>query len=813
LDASNALSQLTVAFTDLGNAYQTEGATAYAPAVEEAAPFSLPNIDKADRPFSQQSDQANLMAQELVLSSAIPGKQTSFSVFLSSVISSLFPGDVFIWNYGPYSLQIVCRILERSEDITKGDVALTVIAEHGTYPLVFTAAPDPRVLPVPAAAGVISPANVGFCLLPPGMGSSKAIATLINRANAYITGAKVYMSPNGSSPWQEIIEQHFFAAIGVIDALCNIGDATVTIASTSVDFNRMLAQNVVAQGDDTLILFVEKEWMSVSSITVVSAGVYTLGVLRGRQGTFPAAHVATATCWLFYRSEVVSSANVEFENVYALSGAYDATIATKHFQIDQYTASDPGTIAPVAPGISFTIPNVAPAIPTGFTATAQGALIKLAWNAAVPGIIGYRVYRNTANVPPTLPATPFGMTQGSSFLDPQVTVGTTYYYWLTQVDDNEDESALTAVASAVVTSVPVNLSPCANPGAITFVSTAAATAGDGGIYSSLTVLVPALPAASGSNLAGAFQNVLYRIHGSSQWNIGDQISNNAAANQTINDLVPGASYDIALRAYTNFGEPSADILATGSPFTAANKVTGPAAVTGGVLTNQGVTPKYIPGTAAFLFGTRASWNANAETDLEGYVCKGTATDSDSATDYNWEPFDGVNTFASTKELSVCLYNVTAALSYIRVAPINTSGVLGAWSRLGVATSFATLAIGNMAAQNANAVSVSGVQTGSAGSSSIRQVVALYPWDIVVTLAGGSAEEAFNVDISNRGFTTKPDGTKGAPNVSSAANYKARYDWDAAGNSSTNAVVKVSKVDGTNTAAGGVRVTGEFFENT
>jgi hypothetical protein len=80
---------------------------------------------------------------------------------------------------------------------------------------------------------------------------------------------------------------------------------------------------------------------------------------------------------------------------------------------------------------------------------------------------------------------------------------------------------------------------------------------------------------------------------------------------------------------------------------------------------------------------------------------------------------------------------------------------------------------------------------------------------VKTLTGGSTEESFNLDISGQGFTAKPN--SGLINCSSDKSYHARYDFDDGSNSSTNAVVKVSRYDGTNVGAGGVRFSCIFFQ--
>lgn len=84
-----------------------------------------------------------------------------------------------------------------------------------------------------------------------------------------------------------------------------------------------------------------------------------------------------------------------------------------------------------------------------------------------------------------------------------------------------------------------------------------------------------------------------------------------------------------------------------------------------------------------------------------------------------------------------------------------------------------------------------------------------PLSDVPTLAGGVVEESFNVDISGYGFTSKA--TSGLCNCSSDKNYHVRYDYDDGRNSSTNAVIKVSRYDGTNTSAGAIRISCAFFQ--
>ena len=102
-----------------------------------------------------------------------------------------------------------------------------------------------------------------------------------------------------------------------------------------------------------------------------------------------------------------------------------------------------------------------------------------------------------------------------------------------------------------------------------------------------------------------------------------------------------------------------------------------------------------------------------------------------------------------------------------------------------------------------------IKTGTLGSASVRAVIARFPINSTVSLAGGSPAEKFNIDLTNRGFTTKPDVASGC--ITSDTSLGWRYDWDDGSNSATNAVIEVYTYDGTNIGAGLCRVSFEFIE--
>lgn len=274
------------------------------------------------------------------------------------------------------------------------------------------------------------------------------------------------------------------------------------------------------------------------------------------------------------------------------------------------------------------------------------------------------------------------------------------------------------------------------------------------------------------------------------------------------DVKVGLSYDVRIYAQSYFKVSSTYVTAS---VTVEAGTTPPAAPTGASISGEGVKPKYFPGTQVFLFGTRIGWSPNTESDFSHYEIKATTTDSDAATNYSWTPYDGVNFFVTTSDTETFLYNATLGAGYVRIRAVNRSGVASSWTSVGNANSIGNSSIGagSIAAQNFDDVETTGIKTGS--GSSIRQINAIFSDSIVASLAGGSATESFNVSLTNRGFNAKPD--IGYAQCASDDNIVAAYDFDAAGNSSSNAVVRATTLDGTNIAAGNYRFSVEFTEYT
>lgn len=478
---------------------------------------------------------------------------------------------------------------------------------------------------------------------------------------------------------------------------------------------------------------------------------------------------------------------------------YDVRIfGESYFKISTSYVTSSVTVAP---------DTTPPATPTGLTAIAgTGQIISLDWDDNTEPDFGeYGVWRNTSN--DSGGATKIAETRASRFVDVNLTLGTIYYYWISAYDRSENQSAKSTGASATavaVTAGQTDSTPPADPSAPTVNTTGTYLSGDGTTLARIVVNMPAFTTRC------VIMNLLYRRNGTTGWIVADQRSTEYGTS-SIDDLTPNVTYQIAVQAFSAFGIGS-EIVINGTPQTAPNNSTAPATPSGSSLSKIGVTPKLIESTREYYFGTRASWTPNTETDFDHYEIKATATNSSSATDYTWfGEAGGSNSLVSTKANTMCLYAATPSTGFTFLRAVNRSGVASAWVYVGLAADNAFLGAGTISAQNKNDVSVEGIKTGATSASSVRQVQAVFQASHVVALGGGSPSptETFSVDISNRGFSTKPD--VGVGGCASDANLIAAYDFDNASNSSSTAYVRAATLDGSNIGAGNYRFNLDFTE--
>ena len=117
-----------------------------------------------------------------------------------------------------------------------------------------------------------------------------------------------------------------------------------------------------------------------------------------------------------------------------VSGAKTATLRlTGVSQADagSYSVVVSNAVGPAATSTAASLTVIdLPAMPVGLTVLASNSLVRLSWSA-VPGATGYKVQRSTTNGGPY---TLLGTTAATSYNDPAVLNGFTYYYVVTAVN-------------------------------------------------------------------------------------------------------------------------------------------------------------------------------------------------------------------------------------------------------------------------------------------------------------------------------------------------------------------------------------------
>jgi hypothetical protein len=456
--------------------------------------------------------------------------------------------------------------------------------------------------------------------------------------------------------------------------------------------------------------------------------------------------------------------------------------------------------------------TTAPAIPTGLSAAiGTGKAVSLDWNDNIePDFSEYGIYRNTSAVTPANANTDkIAEVRASRFVDTDVNIGTTYYYWLTAYDSVENVSGFTSYVQAtpsVITAGPIDPSAPATPNAPTLISTTVYVSTDGTSFARVSLTAPPLP-------SGAVAlDVLYRRTGSSDFIIGNQINSSVSYAVTIDDLSVGEAYQFAARGISFSGalSPISSLLSQAAP---SNTIL-PTAPTASFIDGQFAPPVSQGKIPMFAIGMTIT--ASASTDIARVQSK-VAVTNDPTDGAAWYA-DGNNSLfdqamPANGSVRVAFYDVTgmtAGFGFARV--ISRSGIASNWTSLGSVQADSSLIkrpLGTVSQFNTDDVSTTGIKTG--GGASTRQINVIFSESVVATLAGGAASETFETSLTNRGFSAKPD--IGIAQCASDGNISAAYDFDAAGNSSVTAVIRVSTIDGSNIGAGNYRFSVEFTDFT
>lgn len=348
--------------------------------------------------------------------------------------------------------------------------------------------------------------------------------------------------------------------------------------------------------------------------------------------------------------------------------------------------------------------TTAPSIPTGLTAVVgTGRAVSLDWNDNTePDFSEYGIYRKTTAVTPANANTSkVAEVRASRFVDTDVDIGTTYYYWLNAYDSVENVSGFTNYVQAtpsVITAGPIDPTPPDQPAAPTLISTTVYLSSDGGSFARVSLTAPPLPARA------VALDVLYRRTGASDYIVGNQIASSVSYAVSIDDLTVGESYEFAARGISFSGAISQ--ISTTLSQTAPSNTTAPTTPSDGAISSK--APAVLTWAVSSLyFGAHVSWSINSDKDFAYFEIKSTTTNTDAAVDFIWFPANGTAGLYQTREPFFDYYRADVQNGHVRIRAVNRSGTASAWHYAGNIASYTAVIGGDMSLQNKTAVNITG----------------------------------------------------------------------------------------------------------
>ena len=562
------------------------------------------------------------------------------------------------------------------------------------------------------------------------------------------------------------------------------------------------------QADGTVVPRIKVAWSAPTEQFVTSGGKT---VIEYKQGT--------ATTYLTWAT-VDGDQTLDFiSSDVRIGTSYNVRLYAQSFFNTSSTYTDVSSITPAKD-------TTAPSVPTGLSAVVgTGRAVSLDWNDNTePDFSEYGIYRKTTAVTPADANTSkIAEVRASRFVDTDVTIGTTYYYWLNAYDTVENVSNFTNYVQAtpsVITAGPIDPTAPSTPNAPTLISTTVYLSSDGGSFARVSLTAPPLP-------SGAVAlDVLYRRTGASDYIVGNQIASSVSYAVSIDDLSVGVAYQFAARGISFSGAISP--ISTALSQTAPDNTTPPNAPTGltyiaGNSADFKRPPETIAGTVAY--SVRVNWTPSSSKSVVSYesVISELDTDADANAEYAAGRFFRESipeSIFSTISLLPSFIN-----RYARVRSVDRSGQKSAWAGGGtILTSYWAITAGDMMNQDSDDVAITGgtaaltsvtISDGSAtlataraaslvvapaAATNPRAQLALYAGSDVKNMTAGTPTDTLDVDITNRGFTAKPDW--GLIQIYDT-NYLGVYDFDT-GSTSTNARFVLFSVDGGNLSTGNRR---------
>ena len=274
-----------------------------------------PRHEVIQMPFFVDRAQCRAYADEYAQVASLPEETGRVQVRKEKAVnldsSVMLPGDRFNLDYTPHGLDQIFRVINRIDSGSDRTVELEFVAERGLFATPYT--PPLDSLPGIQSRAPIPIVNARLVELTRKLADTElaTLAVLAERPAADITGIHLWYSSDDAT-YDKIGLQTSFAIRGTLNAAINDLVTNCAITASGEDIVKLQPHSDEAKNDDTLLLFVEGEVISIGNVGAQGSNVYNLAVLRGRQESSPASHPRSSVVWILPRIQIVRFNHIGF---------------------------------------------------------------------------------------------------------------------------------------------------------------------------------------------------------------------------------------------------------------------------------------------------------------------------------------------------------------------------------------------------------------------------------------------------------------------------------------------------------------------
>ena len=342
-----------------------------------------PRATTLARPWITDVDIAKAYAKVAGAAMAMPFASGTLTVKREWLTNNaVLPGVVFTYSSAFYGLSFLMRLQEIEYPADNAaEAALTVEWERSKWPAMFI--PPGFQGPGGFVSGPRAIWKSGMNEIPYLLADHQFVTQLVPfavRGNVEVQGYRIWVSLDGGSTYQVMpsaASTSQFGSFGLVASAVGTGDATISTNLYGIDLDDVVSQTSPEQLDDTLLVMIGGEMLSVGTVSALGAGLYTISVLRGRYGTTAGAYSIGTPMWFIFRDRLKLLDNAQFTPGATISYKYQPFTADQDYDLASITPSTytivgfgtvPTPVLSPPPGgfvTSITISCSAP--PSGFT--------------------------------------------------------------------------------------------------------------------------------------------------------------------------------------------------------------------------------------------------------------------------------------------------------------------------------------------------------------------------------------------------------------------------------------------------------------